>query len=324
MPSPSKFIAGSGILSFGDSFTVGSNATSNYGYAQMLAAYVGGPASNYGAGSSLTTYSTAKGFAYLPVGYRRQLVTYMAGLNNIRGGGAAAIPCIEGDLRAFIAASLLATAVPASSLPKTGSWSALASDWGGKSYALGGTAMFTSDINATMRYNFYGDNMVVGAYRTSGVGHYQDFEIEIDGGAPILFSLLGLTNKTATYDAKVISGLGVGRHTAIFRPINSIPHTVIDYVGTLVAPGSQAPVLIGKIPYLLNWAQYNSIATQAIADDANAVIESVAAEFSGYDVQVVEVNDFYDYSTNCSSDGIHPTSAGHTQISNAFKDRIVL
>lgn len=319
-----QVFSGASLSAFGDSFTMGYNATSMNGYAQRFAAFIGGSLSNYGLGSSLSTYSAKKGLEVLPEGYRRQVVTWMAGLNDIRGGGAAAIPKIQGNLRAFLAACFLDDCLPASALRKTGTWYNLSNSYGGKSYYAGGNAVNTySNINAALEYDFYGDNCVIFAYRTNGTtGYYQDLSVSVDGGTPQTFALFGQTNEQVSHDAFVISGLGEGPHTLKIMPTTTAAHTVVDAVGTLKDHGS--PVLVSHIPYLLNWAQYSSIATQAICDSANAAIDDVVAEFAGYSVEIVPVNDFYDPATGCSSDGIHPTDFGHECIADAFKAHINL
>lgn len=321
-------INGIGLLAFGDSFTVGSNATNNVGYAQQLATYIGGTSVNYGVGSSMSTVSAKKALEVLPEGYRRPVISYMAGLNDIRGGGTAALPKLEGNLRSFLAACFLRDVCPASKMRRTGTWTAQANNYGGKSFYCGGTPLDTSgSLSNSLEWDFYGDNVVIGAYPTNGVSSfYRDLSISVDGGAPVTFELLGKTNELISYDAKIIRGLGAGIHTVRVTPLSTSAHNILDYVGTLVDGGTQSPVFVSEIPYLLNWAQYSSIATQAICDAANVVINNVVAEFPGLDIEVIKVNDFYDPTLpgKCSSDGIHPTSSGHADILNAFKDKITL
>lgn len=318
-----KVILGNGIASYGDSLTVGYSATNNYGYSQMLGTLIGGMVENYGVGSMGTTEAVRQAHLHNLVGYRGKAVSIMAGLNDIRSGGATAYEKIANDLRAFLVASLLRTAIPASSMGRVGAWTAQTNQqFGGKAFALGGTPMYTSDTSAYTAVKFYGESFVVGAYATSGLGHYQDLDISIDGGDPVRFEMLGKTNVTASYAVKVFQGLGDGAHVARIRPINNTPYSVLDYVGTLMPKGAQGPIFVGLIPYIQNWTQYGSIATREICDAANSVIASVVAEFDGYDVVLVDPNKYYDPATQCSTDGIHPTSAGHTAIFNAFAEQV--
>lgn len=317
-----------GLISFGDSFTVGyySSGNNTNGYAKQLGDYIGGTFTNYGLGSSYSTYATKKALEVLPEGYRRPVVTWMAGLNDIREQGLPAVGKIGANLRAFLASCFLRDCVPASLLKRTGTWTALPNAYGGKAYYCGGTPLYiTGNANATLTYDFYGDNLVVGAYRTNGTtGYYQDLSITVDGGTPVTFPLFGLTVEQISHDAKILRGFGAGWHRAVIKPVNALNFTVLDYVGTLVDGGTQSPVFVSKIPYLVNWAQYGSIANQSICDAANAVIESVVTDFNSPDVALIDVNSFYNLSTGCYTDGLHPNQAGHTQIADGFKASINL
>jgi lysophospholipase L1-like esterase len=316
---------GSGLSAFGDSFTVGSLATSNNGYAQQLAAYIAGTFANFGVGSSLTTRAARSALQYLPVGNRTANVSWMAGLNDIRGGGMAALPKIEGNLRSFLASCFLKEACPASAMTRVGSWANLPNNYGGKAYYIGGAPLNTNgSLTNSLSWSFEGDNLVVGAYRTNGVtSAYRDLSIVIDGGDPITFETIGNTNELITYDAKVIRGLGEGAHTVSIYPLSTAAHNVLDYVGTLE---DSAPVLIAEIPYIQNWSQYGAIGSDAICEAANVVINNVVAEFCGFNVEIVKTNDFFDPfgAGQSASDGIHPTSLGHSKILEAFKDKINL
>jgi lysophospholipase L1-like esterase len=322
-----KIIKDSGLIAFGDSLTVGFNASpQTLGYSRLLADDIGGTFNNYGLGSSTSTYSAKTALASLPVGNRARLSTWMAGLNDIRHSGLNAIPRLENNLRAYLAACFLNQVCPASQMTRTGTWINMSQSVGGKALAVGGNALYsTGNANATLEWTFQGDNVVIGGFMTNGIGQYtyQNLTIEIDGQYHSNFQCLGTTNENISYGAKVISCLGEGQHTIKLNATTANQYTVIDYVGTL---GQSAPVFVSEIPYLLNWAQYNSVATQAICDAANVVINNVVNEFRGYPIQVIKVNDFYDptASGQCSSDGIHPTNLGHSKILDAFKDKVEL
>jgi len=317
-----------GLISFGDSFTMGyySNGNNSNGYAKQISDHVGGTFANYGLGSSYSTYATKKALEVLPEGYRRPVATWMAGLNDIREQGMPAVNKIGANLRAFLASCFLRDCVPASQLKRVGTWTALANVYGGKAYYCGGTPLYTSNnIDASLTYDFYGDNLVIGAYRTNGTtGYYQDLSISIDGCAPVIFSLFGLTVEQISHDAKIFRGLGAGWHKAVIKPVNALNFTVLDYVGTLVDNGTQSPVFVSKIPYLVNWAQYGSIANQTICDATNTVIESVVTDFCSPDVALIDVNSFYNLTYGVYTDGLHPNQTGHTQIAYGFKANINL
>lgn len=314
---------GSGLHAFGDSFTVGFNATSNIGYARLLANVIGGAFTNRGVGSSMSTTSARLSRQHL-LPSRNTPVSFMAGLNDIRQGGLNAIPKLQGNLRSFLTDCFLSQVIPASQMVRVGSWTALPNSYGGKAYYNGGTPLFCSgNINASLEWTFSGDNVVIGAYRTNGTtGNYRDLNISIDGGAPVEFELHGNTNEIVTFDTMIISGLSAGTHTVKITPTTTQTHTTVDYVGTLSK--DMPPVLVSEIPHLLNWAQYSSIATLPICNEANLAIDAILSEFAEYPVQKVLTNSFYDEQTMCSSDGIHPTTAGHSAIFDAFMNEINL
>lgn len=316
----------SGLSAFGDSFTLGYNATGNNGYAPQLAAYIEGPYANYGVGSSTSTVSAKNGLANLPVGYRRQLSTWMAGLNDIRGTGLLSLPKLENNLRAFICSAFLEKAIPASHMKRTGTWTNLSASVGAKSLAMGANGLYCNNINNSLETWIEGNDIVIGAFMTSGIGAYtyQDFGVEING-VPYTMECLAKTNENISYGAKVIRNCGAGLHHVKIIPTTALNYTVVDYVGVLTPDcRAHAPVLVSEIPYLLNWAQYSSVATQAICDTANVLINDVIAEFVGLDIDIVKVNDFWDPINHSSSDQLHPANLGHTDILNAFKAKITI
>lgn len=312
---------GNGLDSFGDSFTAGFNATNNNGYASQLSQVVKGTFRNYGVGSSLSELATINAYKNLS-NNRTQIVTWMAGLNDIRTGGINVLNKIEGNLRAFIASCFLENICPASLMQRVGTWTNLPNVYGGKSYYVGGSPLYTSgNINASLTWNFEGDNVVIGAYRTNGTtGFYQDLLISIDNGPNIDFALLGKTDEQISFDCKLIENLGSGQHTIKIMPKNANQFTTVDFVATLNK--DKPPVFISEIPFLLNWSQFGSIANKQICDAANVVINNVVSEFLCYPVELVKVNDFYDFTVNASPDGLHPNTSGHTQIMNAFLNKM--
>ncbi|NNU70380.1 hypothetical protein G9X67_34560 [Rhizobium sp. WYCCWR 11152] len=315
---------GQGVQAFGDSFTVGNNATSNVGFAPRFRGIVGGPFYNFGVGHMGAQTAARNGYENHAIGARTIANTWMAGLNDIRGTGVAAFAEIEQGLTAFLASAFLGSYKPASLMTKIGTWTALSNAYGGKAFSLGGTPLYTnSNMSASLSWTFTGDNVVIGSYATNGTtGYYQDLDIEIDGvHSP--FNILGKTDIQAGVAAKLITGLGAGSHTITIHPTTTAAHTVVDFVGT-VTPDNKAPVLVSHIPYVADWAAYGSVATKEIADAANILIGEVVSRFQaiGCLVELVEVNEFYDPSG--SSDGIHPPDRGHSQITMAFLDRVIL
>lgn len=315
---------GAGVQSFGDSITVGNNATSNIGFAPRFRSIVGGPFYNFGVGHMGAQTAARNGYENHALGTRTIINTWMAGLNDIRGTGVAAFAEIEQGLTAFLASAFLGSYKAASLMTRVGTWTALSNTYGGKAFALGGTPLYAnSNMSASLSWSFTGDNVVVGSYATNGTtGYYQDLDIEVDG-VHYPFPLLGTTDIQAGVAAKLITGLGAGSHTITIHPTTTAAHTVVDFVGT-VTPVNKASVLVSHIPYVADWSAYGSIATKQIADDANIIIGNIVQQFKdmGCHVELVEVNELYDPSG--SSDGIHPNDRGHSQITMAFLNKVVL
>jgi lysophospholipase L1-like esterase len=316
-------ITDSDQVSVGDSITLGQLATNNNGYAQQLATWIGGSLSNQAVSGSRSETGTRKAYIALPEGYRRQVVTWMYGFNDMRALGLAAIPKITGNLRAFIAACFLNDACAASKMKRTGTWTALSSSVGSKALQLGGTGLYCSNTANKLEWQFYGDNLVIGAHLVNGAsGVYQDLEISIDGGSWDLFSLTIPPDAVIRTDAKIYFGLGAGLHSVAIRPVTNTPYTVVDYVGTLEA--FKTPVFIAEIPYLNSLTYAGNTITLADIDTANQAINDVVAEFLGFDIEVVKTNDGFDPNTDVAPDGIHRNNTGMAKIFNAFKDKITL
>lgn len=319
-----RAILGAGMYGFGDSFSVGGGASvQTNGFSYLLAAKIGGTFTNLAVSGTRTAAAAKAALGSLPV-VRRPAVVMMSGFNDIlTGGSVASIQC---NTRALIAAALLKENVPASGLRQSGAWSVLGAD-GGRANFIGGTGLYTTDPNAYLEWDFFGETLVIGSYTTAGT-QYKDFNVSIDGGAPASFAASGMTSEVypATgLNALVLQNLGFGKHTVRLSQKAGAPGTymVVDYVGTLAEPGATGSAFVGQIPSMLNWTYGGLTINQAIEDTANAGIASVVAEFAGWPVRLVPVNDFYTPdATHTAPDGEHPTDAGHVQIETAFWSRM--
>lgn len=313
--------SGAGLSAYGDSITKGEGAsTTAHGYASKMAAAVGGSFANY-AVSGEGTYMAAKKSMSVPT-RRRNVVTVLAGLNDARRAGLAAKNKIITNLRSLILTNLLASNSPASALSRSGSWNVIPSNSiPTRSVAIGGNALYTSDVNAVMTYAFKGDALIIGTVttHTSGSSSYRDLEYSIDGGPRETLANYNLTNEPYSHNGIMLRGLGDGAHTLKIYPKSSTPWSVVDYVGTpLAEPLAAGPILVGQIPYVTNWVYSGFTLTPAIVDEINQAISDMVAEFDGFPVALVKTNDFYDTATGCSADGIHPNNIGHAQLFSAF------
>lgn len=320
---------GAGIQVFGNSIAAGANADVNAGYINHLAAFIGGSIDQRAVSGSGVKSITQQGYAFHQYGSRTKLCLWDGPLNDIRRYGMAALPAIRLSLDAFLASAFTGGARPASypQVVKNGPWSTLGDAHGGKAFSFGATPLFTTDAAASMSLTFSGDTLGVHSFATEGGTTYKDLIVNIDG-IDHLFELAGkaLPGEQSCGAAKIFRDLGGGSHTVTVRPVEAGAYSVVDCFTWPTADGF-APVLVGHIPFLANWPQYGSIATQAIAEAANAVIDEVVGEWKadGFPVEVVPINDFYDPARDCDTDGIHPSNKwGHKNYMIAWLSRIGL
>jgi lysophospholipase L1-like esterase len=322
-----KFPAGLGVLAFGDSFTLGVGASDQaHWYISRFAAYVGGSVNNKAISGTGTSASAKALLSNSPL-LRKQGTTILSGFNDIGATGMASIEKIKSNHRAMLAASFLRDAVPASLAPRSsGVWNTLGSSAGGKSFALGGTPMFSDDVGAYLEFDFYGETLVVGAYTQISTGFYNDLNVSIDDGAPTIYLSLGESDDpypAVGYNANVYRNLGAGKHTVRLSGVSTGKHCVIDYIGTLIDPADAAGVLVGGVPTRTNWTHGEFTTDQATTDAASYAIAGVVAEFPDYPVQYIPIADFYS-AADVWTDGYHPSDLGHQLIAQAFRSRVNL
>lgn len=316
----------SGLQVFGHSIAAGANATSSsLSYASRVGALIGGTVDNKAVGGSGGKGVTQQGYTYLPYGTRSRPVLWDGALNDVRRGGANAPDHVEKALDAFIATAFTGGARPAShsQVVRTGAWTALGSSWGGRAFPLGGTPMYTNDINATMSMTFTAPTVAVHAYITNGTtGYYQDLSVTIDGVEHIC-GLFGKAIEQAAAAACVYHGLGAGSHTITIRPTNNLAWTVVDTI-SFPTPVDFAPLLVGEVGYISNWATYGAIGTLADAEATNVRIRSVVDRWraDGFPVAYVETNTGYLASRDDATDGIHPHNSGMANYAIPFMNAI--
>lgn len=321
-----RIVSGNGLYAFGDSITVGAAAsTTANSWSYLLAAKVGGTFNNLAVSGTRTVHAAKAALSNLPV-QRKPAVVAMSGFNDILTSGSNSYTNIQANIRSLIAASFLKENVPASSLRKYGTWITLGQD-GGRANFIGGTGLYSTDPSAYLEWDFFGETLVVGGYTTVS-NQYKDFDVSVDGGAPVTFAAAGITTEAyplTALNTLVLKNLGFGKHTARIsqKPGAVGVYIVVDYVGTLAEPGCTGPTFIGHIPSMTNWTYNGLTINQAIEDQANAGIAAVVDEFSEWPIRLVPVNDFYTPdATHTAADGEHPTDAGHAQIFSAFWSRM--
>lgn len=322
-----RFNYGSSVLAIGDSFTLGNGASDlPHEYISRFGVYVNGAINNQAVSGTGSSVSAKALLATVPL-LRKQGVTILSGFNDIGATGVASIEKIKSNHRAMLAASFLREAVPASLAPRSaGAWTVLGSSAGGKSFAIGGTPMYSDEAAAYLEFDFYGETLVVGAYTQISTGFYNDLNVSIDGGAPTIYKSLGESDDpypAVGYNANIYRNLGVGKHTVRLSAVSAGMHCVIDYIGTMIDPADAYGVLVGSVPTRTNWTHDTFTTDQATTDAASAAIASVVAEFSDYPVRLVPISDFYT-TADVGPDGYHPSDTGHFHIYQAFRSRVSL
>lgn len=321
--------SGCGLISFGDSFTVGQGASAPANaYAAKLAAYMGGSFSNRGVSGTGLTNAAAQAYASMPV-YRRQVVSILAGFNDISAYGAPAYDLMKTELRSLLASCFLRENVPASALRRSGSWGNM-TNVGGRANSIGGNGIFTQSLSAYLEWDFFGETLVVGSYTSHtgsapNFGLYEPVNISIDGGPPQVLQTVGVNVfDNYAYATQVLKNLGLAKHTVRLSPIAG-GNTTLDYVGTLTNPEESQSVVVGDIPTRTQWTRGSLTIDQQITDGGTAAIREIIAEFTadGWPVVSAPIGDFYN-AADVGPDGIHPTDAGHLAIFNAFSQSIPL
>lgn len=296
-------VYGSGLISYGDSFTFSSTT---WRYSDMLASLIYGPRTNHAVNGQQSR--TTSGMGVVKPLNRTQVMSIMTGLNDMLNRKAAAVPGIVNNIKSVVAVGLLRNNVPASAMRFGGVWFDGNTVSGGRARSIGGTPKGTSGAPGTAyrEWDFTGDNVVVGTISTyASSAPYKDVAVYVDG-----VRLPDLINRVRTSDqygnnVGLYTGLGEGEHTLRVEPISAGSTTMIDYVGTLKAPEDCMPIIVGHIPRVHSANSYGL--TAAMVDAANVQLQAMVDEFAAWPVRAARVNDFYNAQTMSLPDRIHPT-----------------
>lgn len=331
------------IITLGDSITFGSNATTtNERYANQFATAQSLTLTNLGVGGRgvLEAASQINAAAFTrPV----TVISFMAGLNDIRRNGSAVKTLKKGEacLRSVILRGLSNVNTPAGSsgVTRTGTTTGYAGNTVGGIYGSGtqpctcasnganNAATWTWTFTGTaFGIQFFGSDNVVSAYAIATVQidgvtvDAIDLDSWYDGVSdgskannvgPVAFTWHGLTNTSHTI--RVIS--------------NADGNCPIDYFCTINTPDNSPAYIIADIPYLdaTGYATAPANGSTAASDAMSTVFRSIVNEYRslGYNIVSVPTNSFYDVSTGLDpADHIHPNNLGHDQITNAFNSVI--
>lgn len=324
---------GAGVQGFGNSIPAGGNAPAGAGYLNRMVGFLGGALDNKAVSGTGIQSITQQGYSFHNYGSRSPLVTWDGPLNDIRRYGNAALPAIKPAIDAFLSSAFAGMARPASypQVIKTGAWAPLGNSYGGKAFKFSATPMYTQDPNAAASLSFNGDRIAVHSYMTEGASIYQDFDVLIDGNPyDVEFAGLALPGEKYCGAAKMFRGLGSGAHTITVKP-KTPGNTVLDSFIVPIVSGF-APVLLGHIPDIANWAAFSSVLSNdpnspnyggIVCAAVNEIIDQVAFEWAsdGFPVVSVPINEFLSKATDYD-DGVHPTNIGHLNYARGYLSKV--
>lgn len=339
---------------YGNSFEVGADVSTNEAWRYIFKNTFGFPTliPNASGGTGIL-YAQRRQMINSPQTNNNRFKTLNLWFNQIgqQGRGVKTLNMGIYGLRAFIANSLLATAVPASdvSVTKTGTWTTYTgSDSSAmKATYIGGTSQQSFTAGATITATITGNNLVIGTGITDGSHLIVDsLTAVVDGTYTKKFNGNGLINyapqlasgvPTNTFlnyyhQATVIvfDNLGPGSHTVVItKGGNSSARIVIDYIGTMMSPSTATPLIIGECPYFTptGISTYNGLYgtqfTNGTVDTANVATIGVVKEFEAYPITIAKVNTHLDLVNGLVADKIHPNPIGQRQIFNAYSQATV-
>ena len=133
-------------------------------------------------------------------------------------------------------------------------------------------------------------------YGSSGDGIGPDFETV----GPVMYAINAATNASHTIKVELVSG-----------------DMALDYISVLNNTAACYPVVLGEIPYV-DPSQWGT-GSQLIANSYSNIKASIVNTWAslGFPIRYADTNTYYNYVGN-TSDGTHPTPAGHIQIAHAF------
>ncbi len=329
---------------YGASFEVGLGSTNQgvHGYQYVLSSRLNSNISNHAQSGAGTWRNTKEAFTSLPTHSRTSTdfpVYGCSAYNDVwRGANTAnTLLKIQGNLRAFLANAFLKTALPLSdsSFTKTGTWGAMNGSLFEKAPTLSGTGMYSASAGDTITGTFSGDNLVIGTFNCTGAptARLGSFNVTIAGIVYGPYDFKGYTDglgdlapwdDTITYQAVILRGLGNNASQTFTITLLENLTTFLDYIGTLDYPSVSSPVGVSGCPmnppagWLVSPTTGPAVWSQYSMEAANTAIKDVVSEFFDYPVRYIEVNDWYDPLTGCSTDNRHPNDIGHASLASAW------
>lgn len=334
----------------GNSITAGANAsTFDSSYAPRVATALGISYVDSALGGSIVRNGIYRQFKNASP--TNPMTNYSAafGINDVRAFTAVNLTVgvpnmvtgiVEG-LKTIVANRFMDSIRAASTLTQGGTWSTLSSsnNLSSKSLlqALGNPLKSTSS-GSTLSYSVSlnkGQSIVIGTWGDTAATTLGSFSVTIDG---VLFGSYNAANKANAYQYSVLaptfdwrlpnvfiaSGLSAGVHSVVITTLSNL-EVDIDYVGKMVTPQNASGVLLSHVLQMTDYSiPLAGSATGARVDSVNNNIDTLVGYFNKmgyYTIGAVATENYYN-TANAPSDGLHPNNFGHTQVANAFIDKI--
>lgn len=307
------------ITSAGDSFTAGVCATTPDSiYVNKLSIFYRLPLFNYG----LTGGGIGNALSQLfdNVNYpHRSFSTILAGYNNVRNEGyniGTFNALVNGFKSAFVNQFMKNyTPAGAAGVTLSGGWSSydIKTNYGGKST----NGAFTTSSGAYAEWSFTDSTVAWGGISFNGV--VPDIIVSIDGSPVETVTMSGQADADIPYIARAryYQHLSYGAHT-IRLTTASAGYFFFDYFGNLVTKNEAQTLVMYKIPYMnaAGYALGPGVISNAVFDSANLRIDSVynVLAASGMPVYLVNINAFYNTTTDVCIDNVHPNDQGYRHI----------
>jgi hypothetical protein len=320
---------------FGDSFMNREVTTSNdSAFLDRTAASFDVPAKEHAVSGSGIYYATALELRTM-VPNHNGITMFMSGFNTIRNnnilnglsGRKTQNAIIQGFKSAF-ASHFLKSYIGASdgTITRFGSWTTNLNVYnvGGKTT----TAAYTSTVNDSLTYSFTDSTVIVGLIGQNDLNQAgSSYTIYIDG-SPVRSATTsnqadGVEDGFGTSGnyiavAEIFTGLTYSTHS--IKVVNTGTGVFIaDYIGHL-RPVTTAPsIVMYNIPYMKEpgYAIAPANSNPERTDTMNVRLDSLYAALpNSYKSKafMVQTNNFYDTTTGCYTDDVHPNDLGHRQI----------
>lgn len=326
------------FIALGDSITAGQNASNAASrFVNRFTTLKGLTLNNLGVGGR-GVYQAAVNIQGATFTRSNTVISFMAGLNDMRRGGVAAatLKKIEACLRTSILRGISNVNTPSgsASVTRVGTIGAFAANTVGGFYPSGTLpgpyATNATSTSASWTYTFTGTSFGIQfSCSDDVVSSYGHGEIFIDGVKVKDVELGewydGISDGANANNrgpmAMTFHGLSSGLHTVLVQK-NGGGNFPIDFFCTLQTPANAAAFMVAEIPYLnsTGYAQAPANGSVANSDICSNLLRSIVNEYAsyGYNITFVKTNDFYVLATGLDTDNIHPNDTGHVQIRDAY------